>query len=362
MDTSVSDIVFDKDGVCNYCKAYERDASSLHTGEARDRKLASIIDTIKQSGANKPYDCLLGVSGGVDSTYVCYLSKKYGLRPLAVHLDNGWDSELSVANIEKTLKVLGIELHTHVIDWEEFRDLQLAFLRSSITNLELPTDHAITAQLFKTAAEQRIRYILNGNNTVTEAIQPTNWGEYNKDLRLIKGIQRRFGTRRLKTFPTMGIAGFAYNTFARRIQSISLLDYVDYHKDKAISILEKELGWQYYGGKHYESIFTRFFQGYILPEKYGVDKRLGHNSTLVMSGQITRDEALRRMDEPVYPPDMLKSDMEYVLKKFGLSQDDFYELMALPIKSHRDYPSNMPIFLKYGNLLRRFKRYVQRGK
>ena len=360
MDTSAPDIEFDESGVCNYCKAYEERAKNeLLDSITKKDKLSKILSIIKEDGKEKENDCIIGVSGGIDSTYTAFLTKEFGLRPLAIHLDNGWDSELSVSNIEKTLNVLGIDLYTHVIDWEEFKDLQLSFLKSSITNIEIPTDHAITAILYKQAAEENINYIISGNNIVTESIQPSYWGEYNKDLKLLESIHKRFGTIDLKTFPRISLKRFAYYTLIKHIKHISLLDYVDYNKEEAKKTLQNKLCWIDYGGKHYESIFTRFFQGYILIKKYNVDKRLGHLSTLIMSGQITREEALEEMKLPVYPENLFLEDKEFVLKKLGLTEKDFEDIMNLPIKSDKDYPSNSWIFENLSFLVNAAKRFAK---
>jgi N-acetyl sugar amidotransferase len=358
MDSSDPAIRFDSDGICSTCKEYEASLARLPKGEEKDKQLHELIDKIKREGANKKYDCIIGVSGGVDSTYVAYLAAKFRLRALAVHLDNGWNSELAVANIEKTLKTLGFELYTHVIDWEEFKDLQLAFLKASVTNVEIPTDHAITAILYRTAAAENIRYILTGVNSATEGITPSNWGESNKDLRLLKSIHRKFGTKALKSYPTISLFQYATYLFGRQIKYIPILDYVDYHREQAIETLSSALGWITYGDKHCESIFTRFFQKYLILKKFNVDKRLGHLSTMIISGQISRKQALEELSEPAYSTAMFESDYEYVLKKLGLSQQEFDAIMRLPIKTNRDYPSNDWIFRRLGGLIKKAKSYA----
>lgn len=360
MDTSVPDIAFDGNGICNYCREFESKTKTLFLNpEVKKERLDGIIKKIKEEGINNDYDCIIGVSGGVDSTYVALLTKEYGLRPLAVHLDNGWDSELSVSNIEKALKKLEIDLYTYVIDWEEYKDLQLSFLRSSITNIEVPTDHAITAILYQKAVEENVKYIVMGTNMATEAINPSNWGEYNKDLRLIESIHKRFGKKRLDTFPKISLKKFAYYILIKGIKHISLLDYVKYDRNEAIKILNEKLGWIYYGGKHYESIFTRFFQGYILPKKYAVDKRLGHLSTLIMSEQMTREAALEEMKRPNYPEELLEQDREYFLKKLDLTGGEFEEIMSLPVKNYKDYPSNNWIFSNFSFIIDVLKQFAR---
>jgi len=331
----------------------------LFDPDRKKEKLDKILFKIKEDGRNKKYDCIIGLSGGVDSTYVAFLTKKFGLRPLAIHLDNGWNTELSEANVEKAVKTLGIDLITHTVDWEEFKDLQLAFLKSSICNIEIPTDHAIIAFLYQQASNKNIKYIISGNNIVTEGIMPSIWGEYNKDLKLIEGIHEKFGTKKLTNLPKISLKKFAYYIFVKKIKHICLLDYVDYNKEETMKILQDKLGWVYYGGKHYESIFTRFFQGYFLVKKNNFDKRIAHLSTLIMSGQITRDAALEEMKLPVYPEELFKQDKEYVLKKLGLSEEEFEDIMNLPIKSDKDYPSNTWIFKNLSFLINAAKKIAK---
>ncbi len=345
MDTSDPGIVFDEAGRCNHCRDYELAAQTQAPPPGqRQAALERLVGEIKAAGHNRDYDCIIGVSGGVDSTYVAYLVKQLGLRPLAVHMDNGWDSELAVSNIEKVLKQLDIDLFTHVLDWEEFKDLQISFLKASVSDAEIPTDHAIHAVLYQQAARRNIKYILLGTNLVTEAILPVSWTFGIQDWRYINGVHRQFGSKSLKTFPHLGY--WTLNYYYRqikRIRQVSVLDYVDYSKREAIRVLTEVLGWRPYGGKHYESIYTRFFQGYILPTKFGIDKRRAHLSTLIMSGQITRDAALAEVRQPPYAGYMQEEDMDYVLKKLGFSEEEFRQIMALPIRTYHDYPNSLPL-------------------
>lgn len=364
MDTSVPDIQFDADGVCNYCRLYAQvQRQYVHYDEAGQARLAKIVADIQRQGKRRDYDCVIGVSGGVDSTYVAYLVKKrFGLRPLAVHLDNGWDSELAVHNIEQTLKRLDIDLYTHVLDWEEFRDLQLAFLKSSIANAEIPTDHAITALLYRTAAKHGIAYIITGQNIVTEAIMPASWMYGSSDLRLIQAIHRRFGTIPLRTYPQMGPLRLAYYTLVKRIKAFRLLDYVAFDKASAKQFVIDELGWRDYGGKHYESIYTRFFQTFYLPQRFNIDKRRPHLSNLVLSGQMGRAQALEEIARPPAPASQIEEDVEYVVKKLGLSDKQFADLMAMPPKSHLDYPNAAFIRRDFGWLVRLARRLHYNGE
>lgn len=342
MDTSVSDIEFDDSGVCNYCRAASARLACEHfVGEAHAEKLEGLVSAIKRDGAGKQYDCIIGVSGGVDSSYTAYLVKrKYGLRPLAVHFDNGWNSELAVQNIERLLRELEIDLCTHVVEWDEFKDLQLAFLKASVANCEIPTDHAIVALMYGMAAKAGVRYIISGGNLATESIMPDVWMHDAKDLRFLKAIHRRFGTRPLKTFPTQGYLGLAWNVLARRIRYVGILNYVDYNKEDAVRILEDELGWRKYEAKHFESIYTRFFQGYLLPRKFNMDKRRPHLSSLIVSGQMTRVEALAELEGDPYNPKLADEDAEYIRQKFGLSAEEFGAIMDAPVRRSDDYPNS----------------------
>ena len=292
-----------------------------------------------RGGGGRDYDCIVGVSGGVDSTYTTYVASKLGLRPLAVHLDNGWNSEQAVRNIERTLAALKIDLYTQVLDWDEFRDLQVAFLRASTPDGEIPTDHAIAALLYRMAVRHGVRYIIDGRNLATEGILPPSWSRGHGDWKYIRSVQSRFGTRRLRSFPHFGITGLGYYTLIRRLRTLSPLNYVPYVKADVMQVIRKELGWEYYGGKHYESVYTRFFQGYILPVKFGIDKRKAHLSTLICSGQITREQALEELKAPIYPAGLLEQDKRFVLKKLELSEPDFAAIMGAPPRSFWDYPS-----------------------
>lgn len=345
------DIQFDEFGVSNYYHIYQERAK-LRLFQDQPEKLHAIIDSIKRASKDKEYDCLIGVSGGVDSTYVAYIVKELGLRPLAVHFDNGWNSELAVKNIEKTLNKLGIDLFTYVIDWEEFKSLQIAFLKASTPDGEIPTDHAIFALLFSIANKKGIKYIINGNNFSTESVMPATWSYGHIDWSYINTINKRFGTRsRLKFYPTITPAKYFYFTFIKRIKIVSILNYMPYNKEDAMKLLKEKLGWEYYGGKHYESIYTRFYQGYILPEKFGIDKRKAHLSSLIFAGQITREQAFDELKKPIYPEGLLVEDKNFVLKKFEMTEQEFDSIMGAPTKTFRDYPNQSGILQLFRNAL-----------
>lgn len=342
MDTSDKDITFDEKGICNHCKLYyEKLKKVILTGKAAEKKLREITEEIKARGSGKKYNCILGLSGGTDSTFMAYIAKKLDLNPLIVHLDNGWNSRISVHNIKNVVKKLGFDLFTYVIDWDEFRELQLAYLRASVIDIEILTDHAIKAILFQLASNHNVKYILNGTNTITEGIMPNSWVYDKNDLVNLKDIIRKFGRVKIKTFPTLGISKQIYYDLIKKIRSVQILDYVSYIKDDAKKTLKEELEWKDYGDKHGESIFTNFYQKYILPEKFKIDKRRIHLSPLICSGQISREYALKELENPPYKEENLKIDMEYVLKKLKLSENEFKVIMELPVKDHREFKNTI---------------------
>jgi N-acetyl sugar amidotransferase len=343
MDTSDPEISFDDHGVCNHCRNYDDNIRNhVLSGESGARFIASKVEEIKRAGAGKKYDCIVGVSGGVDSTFVAYKVKQLGLRPLAVHLDNGWNSELAVNNIHEALTRLKIDLHTHVIDWEQFKDLQLAFLRSSTPDSEIPSDHAIFSLMRLTAQKMGVRYIISGFNRRTESHLPQSWSQGHTDWKYIRSVHRAYGKLPLDTYPHMTLLQLV--RWSKTQEWIDILNYLDYVKKDALVVLERELGWRNYGGKHFESLYTRFYQGYILPKKFGYDKRRCHLSSLICSGEITRDAALAELKSEPYPVALQLEDREYVLSKFGLSEKEFDALMAAPPRSFWDFPSYEKFF------------------
>lgn len=341
MDTSDPAIVFDASGVCHHCKTYD---SVLGTAPVdtvqRQRELEAGIERIKRDGKGKPFDCIAGISGGVDSTYVVWLAKQYGLRPLAVHLDNGWNSEISVGNIHRALEKLGVELFTRVLDWEEFRDLQVSFLKASTPDSEIPTDHAIISTVFQTAWSKGIKHLVLGYNKATELVLPPAWSQGHFDWRYIRTVQARFGTRPLRDFPHLAFPNYVRYRLTAERTSFNILNFVDYSRAGAIEVLKKELDWRDYGGKHHESVYTRFFQASILPRKFGFDKRRAHLSNQVLAGQVTRAQALAEIAKPPYAtPQLEQDDREYVIKKLGLTEESFEAIMKTPPKRYEDYPN-----------------------
>lgn len=340
MDTTDTEIVFDESGVCNHCHSYEERKSLLLTP---NKTLEEIIQKIKDAGKGRKYDCIVGISGGVDSSYVAYLAKKWNLRVLLVHLDNGWDSELAVKNVENIVKKTGFDLYTLVINWEEFKDLQRSFFKADVIDLELLSDHAIYASVYKLTRKYKIKYLLSGENFKTEAILPSSWNWRKSDSVNIKAIHKIYGEKQLKTFPFMGTIAKTIYQYANIVQSIPVLDYIDYNKEDVMSILESEMHWKYYGGKHYESIFTRFYQGYILPKKFNVDKRRAHHSTLINSKQMLREDALQDLRNEIYPLKLQEEDFELVCKKLEFSHEELEAYIKRSPKKHLDYNSDEKI-------------------
>jgi N-acetyl sugar amidotransferase len=352
IDTTDADITFDEQGICNNCSAYmEKLPVRIIPEEKRDAELAKIIERIKQDGKGNEYDCIIGLSGGTDSTYLAYKIKEFGLRPIAIHVDNGWDSELAVKNIEKTLKKLDIPLYTHVIDWEEFRDIQLSFLHASVPDMEIPTDHAILSVLYQSAVKFKTKYILSGSNYNDEGILPESWAYGHIDWKYVKGIHQRFGKMPMKTFPHTSLSKLYYYLLFKRIKTIAILNYMHFEKAKARELLKEKLDWFDYGGKHNESVYTKFIQDYILPKKFNIDKRKSHFSGPILRGQMSRAEALEKLKYPDMDEKSLQDLCDYVLKKFELSEEEFQRIMQLPVKTSNDYPSNKKLVAKLRKLL-----------
>jgi len=342
MDSTDPNIVFDEKGQCHHCKSYLENLPKLPTRQSNAQsKLGDMVANIKAKGKEKKYDCVIGLSGGVDSTYVAYVvTKILGLRPIAVHLDNGWNSELSVKNVENIVKKLEIDLCTKVLDWNEFRDLQLSFLKSSTPDSEIPTDHAICATLYSVSAKYNIKYIISGANFITERIMPHAWSQGHGDYRYIKNISQKFGKIPIKTFPYLNFLKRFYYQKVLGISFIPIFDYFKFDLKIAKKIIREELEWRDYGGKHYESIYTKFFQGYILPQKFGFDKRKGHLSNLICAGFLSREAALKKLYSPAIEKDEVLFLKQYVAKKFNISCAELEEILSLPTKTYQNYPNS----------------------
>ena len=352
MDTTDPDLTFDADGICSQCRRAERLLTLVPSTDAQaETRLAAIGAEMAKKTKGAEYQCLVGLSGGVDSSYVAHLAGRLGLRVLAVHFDNGWNSEIAVANIRNICSALDFELMTYVIDWEEFRDLQRAFLLASVIDVELVTDHAIFAAMVRLAREHRVPFVLSGTNVATEAILPSAWVWPKQDLRNIRAIHREFGEVPMQTYPVCGITKWIATRYTPLGPTyIELLNNIRYRKDAAIDLLEREVGWRSYGGKHHESVFTKYYQNHILPTKFGVDKRRPHLSSLVMNHELTRDEALAALCEDLYDEAELLRDTTYVCKKLGFSDAEWSAIMAAPPKRHDDYRSSAAFFRMIGGV------------
>lgn len=359
MDSSDPDIQFDDNGFCNHCSNALKRINHLYSDKNRNKdKLDEIVKKVKSEGLGNKYDCLIGLSGGVDSSYLAYvLVKQFGIRPLAIHIDNGWNSEQAVSNIHNIVTRLNIDLITHVIDWNEFKELQKSFLRASVVDLELLSDHAILVVINKLAREHKIKSFLIGGNFQTESILPDKWFyNYKNDSKNIIDIYKQFGDKRkLRTYPFLNF--FEYLFFGKKYgRYLDPLSYMDYNKDNVKKILIKELGWQDYGAKHHESFITRFYQSYILPEKFKIDKRRAHMSSLICSGQITRDDALLALEVPFFTNEQEKKEsIEYFCKKLDLTIDEFNIIINEPRREHNSFKSYFQDKAKLIRLLRMFK-------
>jgi N-acetyl sugar amidotransferase len=355
MDTTDPDIKFDSEGVCNYCREAEKELPKFRFTPEQEKVALNRFSTEIKNSAKGHYHAIIGLSGGVDSSYVTHLAKSMGLNPLIVHFDNGWNSEKSVSNIKKIVDKCGFDLETYVINWPEFRDLQRSFFKAGVVDIEILSDHAIMATMFKLRRKHKIKYVLSGSNYVTEHGMPLAWLWRKQDLTNIKAIQKQFGTKPLKEFPTLSSIEFQFiKMFGWGGIYIEILNHINYSKKKALDVLVKEYGWEYYGGKHYESTFTKFYQAYVLPQKFTYDKRKVHLSALIRNGELKRDEALKELDKPAYDPEELKIDKTYVLKKLGFNETEFDKMMMEKPKEHLHYPSDEWVF----KIWRKFKPHL----
>jgi N-acetyl sugar amidotransferase len=364
MDTTDPAITFNEDGVCNHVLDYEEYVrNSKPDPEASKFLMNQMVSNLRKEGDGKDYDCILGLSGGVDSSYVAwYVSQILGLRPLIVHIDAGWNNEIAVSNIQNIVQKLNLDLHTLVIDWNVIKDLQVAYFKSSLANIDIPQDHAFIACLYEEARKYNIRYIINGNNMATESILPTTWGYDASDSIQIKSIHKMFGSRPLKGYPLFSVFK-KYILYPRilRIRTYSPLDWINYNKQEAKTFMTKELGWRDYGGKHYESKFTKFFQAHYLPEKFGYDKRKAHLSSLIVSGQLSREEALEELKQPLYNPIELQEDRDYFVKKLGITLEEYERIMQLPVHSYSEFPNSevyMDKLRKYYHPIKRIANWI----
>jgi N-acetyl sugar amidotransferase len=334
------DIEFDENGISNYYYQFNEFVDNLPNEKIRKEKFDNYIDKIKQSGKGKKYDCILGLSGGLDSSYLALLAKDYGLNPLVVHFDYGWNTDIAIRNIELITKKLDFDLYTYVIDWEMIKDLQRSYYMASVIDLDVPADHTIFGAIFKIAKKMKIKYILSGSNFQTELIMPKSWNYLKTDLTNIRNIHKKFGKRKFENIPTNGILQqLFYKIYG--FESVPLLYYTDYIKEDVVSRLKNEIGWQDYGGKHFENIYTRFYQGYVLPYKFGVDKRKAHLSNLIFSNQISLENAEFEFNNNNYTTAMMKSDFEFIAKKLDFTVEQFEEILNQKNISHEFYGTDI---------------------
>ena len=330
------DIRFDEKGVSNYVhEFYQHYDENIPVNPGQ--KLDELINRIKSEGRSKVYDCLTGISGGVDSSYLIHKAKEWGLRPLIVHFDNGWNTEISVRNINNIITKTGFELYTLVVNWEEFKDLQLSYIKAGVIDLEVPTDHAIYATWLQLARKFNIKYVLSGNNYITDSIMPPRWLYNKSDAVNLMAIHKKYGKRKLKTYPVVKpLQQLLYNNLLE-IKVVKPLNLITYNKEEAKQVLKDTFNWSDYGGKHYESFYTKFYQAHILPRKFHVDKRKPHLSNLILAKQISKDLALAELERPLYKDQELNTDKDYFIKKLNISAEFLENYLNSPGTDHSVY-------------------------
>ena len=354
MDTTDFKITFDEQGVCNHCLKFDKVTSKRwFPNEEGIKKLELLIQQIKDNGKNHEYDCIIGLSGGVDSSYLAIVLKDYGLRPLVVHVDAGWNSELSVYNIEQIVKYCGYDLHTHVMDWEEIRDLQKSYLKAGVANQDVIQDHAFFASLYHFSVKNKIKYIISGGNIATECVFPQSWHHSAMDAINLKAIHKRFGETKLRHYKTISFFDYyIYYPFIKKMKVVRPLNLMPYCRENAIDTLVKKVGYKEYGRKHGESVFTKFFQSYYLPEKFNMDKRIPHLSSHILSDTMSREDALVELKKPLYTPAELETDKAYIAKKLAFSMNEFEDLIKSEGHSYSEY-ANWDFRYKFLNSLRK---------
>lgn len=348
MDTSDSRIKFDENGVCDHCTDFKINVKpNWYPNEEGLKRLKNTVSKIKEDGKDRDFDCLLGMSGGVDSSYLLHLAvKELGLRPLVFHVDGGWNSELAVNNIQVMIDKLGLDLYTEVINWEEMKDFQLAYFKSGVPHIDIPQDHAFIATLYNFADKHNIKYILNGGNISTECVRnPMEWLYYGTDMAQINDIRRKFGTIKMESYPFSPILRHkVYLKYVRKIQVVKPLDNLNYIKEDAIKLLAEEYGWTPYPQKHFESRFTKFFEGFWLPERFGFDTRRVQFSSLILTGQLLRKKALEKLKKPAYNKDHINDEFNYIAKKIGINSNELKKYFNMPKKFYWDYKNQERIF------------------
>jgi N-acetyl sugar amidotransferase len=348
MDTTDPNITFDNNGVCDHCHDFHENVEpNWHTGDKGREQLNRTIALIKSEGKDRDFDCILGLSGGIDSSYMLHLAvKEFGLRPLVFHVDGGWNSELAVHNINVMIDKLGLDLYTEVINWEEMKDFQLAYFKSGVPHLDIPQDHAFIATLYNYAHKHNIKYILNGGNISTECVQyPMQWFYYGTDMAQINDIRRKFCKNRLETYPFSSVFRHKiYLKYIKGINVVKLLNYMPFIKSEAKALLVELYGWKPYPQKHYESRFTKFYEGYWLPERFGYDTRRVQFSSLILTDQMTRDEALSKLTVPEYDPKTIGQEITYIATKLGIAAAKMQQYFELPKKYYWDYKNHQHLF------------------
>ena len=356
MDTTDTKITFDKSGICDHCTTFYRDIQpNWHTDEYGRKQLEVELERIRIDGKGRDFDCIIGMSGGIDSSYLTHLAKcELNLRPLVFHVDAGWNSQIAVNNIERMVDGLGLDLYTEVIDWSEMRDLQVAFFRSGVPHVDAPQDHAFFATMYRFAEEHNIKYILTGANYSTECVRnPIEWMYYQSDSIQLRDIHARFGQHPLKRFPITSILRHKiYLPLVKRIRVARPLNYLPYTKVEAVELLEKDYGWQPYPQKHFESRFTRFYESYWLYKRFGYDTRKVQFSSLILTGQMTREEALEKLRYPPYDEEIIQHDLEFIATKLALTVEELNSYMDLPHKTYRDYRSQESIYSLGASVMR----------
>jgi N-acetyl sugar amidotransferase len=348
MDTSDSKISFDQSGVCDHCTDFRNNVLPNWHTDARGRaEFQQQVEKIKADGKGRSFDCIMGMSGGLDSSYLLHLAvKEFGLRPLVFHVDGGWNTDTAVNNIQVIVEKLGLDLYTEVINWNEMRDFQLAFFKSGVPHLDIPQDHAFVATLYHFANKHGIKYILNGGNISTECVRnPKDWLYYGTDMAQLNDIQQQFGTVKLETYPFSSVLFHKiYLRYIKGVQVIKPLNYLPYTKAQAAETLQAEYGWRPYPQKHFESRFTRFYEGYWLPTRFGYDTRRVQYSSLILTGQMTRENAIERLKAPAYDPTTIDEDFEYIATKLGLSVGELRRYHEMPLKTYKDYKNREWMF------------------
>jgi N-acetyl sugar amidotransferase len=348
MDQSDSQISFDSRGICDHCRTFDSQIlPNWHTDERAEFDLRKQVEEIKRNGIGKDFDCIVGMSGGIDSSYLTYLAKeKFGLRPLVFHVDAGWNSQIAVNNIERLIDGLNLDLFTEVIDWQEMRDLQLAFFKSGVPHIDTPQDHSFFATMYKFATQHNVKYILTGANLSTECIRnPVEWMYYQSDSRQLLDIHSQFGSQPLKTFPVTSILWHkVWLPYVKGIKVVRPLNMVPYIKEEAKQLLIDRFGWQPYPQKHFESRFTKFYESYWLPKRFGYDVRRVQYSSLIVTGQMTREEALELLKKPSYDEATIGQEIEFVANKLGISISELNSYMVLPHKTYKDYKNQRQIY------------------